>query len=333
MSYIEDEEGLPATTFTKDMLECLYENKGYSSEDITVIKTKHCSFVYHKCEDPEYVKEFLKQCSVRKPCAVFGSHRVADTYTFGIAENGEIKRYLYSDEYGDISDGEETEFEKLHPFKTLETFNDKPEDIDFIDEEYVFEMEKWFAGFDIENEDVEILEIKVYTPCEWNGNIYNNEETKIVQNLKRANTDYTAIFVAHNTENKTISITAEHLTENNERHPIYCDYVSFIHNTDEITLSLRRCIQAISTLDLNISHPTMASINNYFYSEIKNPKTNIAIITIDTEKRFMIGVSRYQRKGKRKKLTKKYINGYNMFYDLSPASIESLVKQTIKLIK
>lgn len=94
---------------------------------------------------------------------------------------------------------EETEFEKLHPFKTLETFNDKPEDIDFIDEEYAFEMEKWFAGFDIENEDVEILEIKVYTPCKWNGNKYNNIEAKIHNNLRLANAECSTIFVAHNT--------------------------------------------------------------------------------------------------------------------------------------
>ena len=331
-SFAEDENGLPAKKYTPDLLKRLFEDRFNYDDEMVVIKTKYGSFVYHKADEPEYTKQMLEKLSKTAPCGVFGSYRTTDVYTFGIAKNGKVEKYVYTDNEDIINEGEETEFEKTHPFKLLGEEETKPENVHYINEEYIFEIAKWFAGFDIENEDVKILDIKVYKPCPFDGFISNDNVDKITKNLAKAGTDCIGIMISHNKEFKSIVISCENVTEDNQRNVIYCDEISLIKNKKEIDLSFRRCLQAISTLDLSTSHPTLADINNY-YTQVNNPKSNIAFVLIDTENKFMIGISKFQSKGKKLPPANNYVPHSNLSYSLGEYTLKDLVKSAIKFIK
>lgn len=331
-NYAEDENGLPTKKYTKDLLDRLFNDRFDNDNEMVVIKTKYGSFVYHKADEPDYAKEMLEKFSKNAPCGVFGSYRTTDVYTFGIANNGRVERYVYTDEEDTVIEGRETEFEQTHPFKLLGEEETKPEEVPYIDEEYVFEIAKWFAGFDIENEDVKILDIKFYKPCPFNGNLTADIVSHITNNLNKAGTDCIGIMISYDRDYKSVIISCENVAEDQKRNVIYCDEINFIKNKKEIDLSFRRCLQAIATLDLTQSHHTLTHITHY-YTALNDPKSNIAFVLIDTENKFMIGISKYQKNGKRLPPATNYIPHTNLFYTLSDYTLNTLIKSAIKFIK
>ena len=122
----------------------------------------------------------------------------------------------------------ETEFEQNKPFTYLT--DPVKKDCKFINEDYVFEYAKWFTGFDIENEDVEILDMKTYSPCEFSGILPNNIEEQITKNLMNAGTETIGIFISHNKDEKQVVISAENIIDKEKRYPIYCDTISYLKN-------------------------------------------------------------------------------------------------------
>ncbi|MBQ8424738.1 MAG: hypothetical protein IJX17_01800 [Clostridia bacterium] len=325
----EDEDGIPTKKYTKEHLESCFDNLFYGDKAITVIKTKYGSFIYHKADDHEYIKSFLKQNSIKKPCGIFGSYRTTNVFTFGIAENGEIQRYFYTDDEDAIDEGAPTEFEKDRPFTYLLDSTEK--NCKSINEDYIFDYAKWFTGFDIENEDVEILDMKTYYPCEFSGILSKNIEKEITHNLMKAGTDTIGIFVSYNKAEKQVVIAAENIIDKETRYPIYCDTVSFINNKKEIDLSLRRCLQAISTLDLKTENKTMTSIYD-FYNDIHDENASIANITIDIERKFLVAIFSYTKNGKTTK-SRFCFPSYNMFYSLPKRILKKIRKRVIKFIK
>ena len=326
----EDDEGLPKKTYTRDDLEAAFEGRFDNFGDITVIKTNFGTFLYYGENDHEKIKEFMKKISKKKPCAFFGSYRTTSVYTFGFAENGEVKRYFYSDESKSYDEGEPLAFEKERPFTYLT--NPKELDCKYINEEYIFDYAKWFAGFDIENQDVKILDMKSYYPCEFNGILTTNAEEKLTKNLIAAGIDAIGIFISYNKYNKRVIISASNNVDQNTSHKIYFDEISYFDNFEEIFISFKRCIQAISTLNLNESHKTISyHHDNHIISPDKY--TNAAMVLIDTEKKFMIAASKFIKKGKRVSTGKFYLPNVNLFYNLAEDTLKKVLKNALKIIK
>lgn len=326
----EDDEGLPKRVYTRYDLENAFENRFDDFGDITVIKTNFGTFLYYGENNHENIKDFMKKISKKNPCAFFGSYRTTSVYTFGLAENGEVKRYFYSDESIDFNEGEPSDFEKERPF----TYLTNPKDVDYkyINEEYIFEYAKWFAGFDIENQDVKILDMKTYYPCEFNGILTTNAEEKLTRNLISSGIDAIGIFISYNKYNKKVIISASNNVDINNSHIIFFDEISYLHNFDEIFISFKRCIQAISNLNLNESHKTISyHHNNHIISPDKY--TNASMILIDTEKKFMIGASKFIKKGKRVPTGKLYLPNVNLFYNLSEETLKKVLTKALKIIK
>ena len=327
----EDDEGLPAKKYTSDDLERAFENRFSKDEDIIVIKTNFGTFLYHGNNDHEYVKNFLKLISSKnKSCAVFGSYRTTDVYTFGLAENGEVKRYFYSDESTSFDEGTPSQFEKENPFTYLT--DPVKKDCKYINESYIFDYAKWFAGFDIETQDVKILDIKFYKPCELDGTIPENVEQRITRNLLTSGTDVVPIFISYNKEYKNVIISASNIINEKTQYTIYFDEVSLLDNYKEILLSFKRCIQAVATFNLSENHKTICP--PHLNHTTKPDKTvNTAMVMIDTEKKFLIGVSKFIKKGKRVATSKLYLPNYNMFYDLNDETLEKILKRVARIIK
>jgi len=325
----EDDEGLPKKKYSIEDLERAFDSRSYNSDEITVIKTNFGTFLYYNCNDHEKIKNFLKQISKNKSCGFFGSHRVSDVYTFALAENGEVTRYFYSDEGESIDEGTPTKFEQENPFTYLT--NPIENDYKFIDEEYVFNYAKWFANFDIETQDVKILDMKSYYPTNLNGQLPENIEDKITRNLLISGVDCIGVFFAYNKAEKRVTIAVENIIDN-DRFEIYCDEISYLNNYKEIELSFKRCLQALATYKLNENHKTTYSIDS-FKNQITDKNSNIAMLTIDTEKKFLIGTSRFTKKGKRVPIGKFYWPNFNMFYELNDFTIKKLLKRILKLIK
>ena len=330
--FVEDSNGLPAKKYTKDILDRLFGERFDNDDEMVVIKTKYGSFVYHKANEPDYAKQMLKAFSKNAPCGVFGSYRTTDVYTFGFANNGKVERYIYTGDDDIISEGSKTEYETTHPFKLLGEEETMPEEVDYIDEEYVFQIAKWFAGFDIETQEVKILDIKIYKPCSFDGNIDASAPLKVAKNFKAAGIDSIGIMVSHDKSCKSVVISCENVDDDGNRHIVYCDEIGGIKDKKEMLLSLKRCIQAIYNLDLTKSNETLFDINN-FYTKVKDPDSSIAFILIDTEKKFMVGVSKYQYKGKRLPTETNYVPYTNLFYNLGETTLKDVLKQAIKLIK
>lgn len=151
-------------------------------EGYTEIRTNYGSVVYHSFPDVDEIKEFLVRNSMRKPCAVFGSHRTVDVYLFGFADKSKVNRLFFQEEVDPILEGERTEYEDRIGLD----LDSVPEDDLFVamDEEKVFQLANQFVGFDIENDDVEILGVYYYTKLTEEDYIAKKEDkTTLVDNV------------------------------------------------------------------------------------------------------------------------------------------------------
>ena len=197
-----------------DDLSKLYYQKPHL---LVVLKTKYGSFIKCDFKDDEYLRDFITKNS-EIFCAAFTSHRVSDSYTFGFAEKGEIKRYFSVEEGEVINEGLESIYEKDVEHKLKEPTEE--ELISYVDESDIMSIIKNCVGFDIEEEDVEILDCRVY---EWSGtepNVPKDIVPKIFENLAKYNIKSASIQFGKSRKSKNIIIIASVNMDDNE-HFIY----------------------------------------------------------------------------------------------------------------
>lgn len=316
--------------FTTAHLDDCFDLGRIGTKDLIILKTNKGYFIYHYIDDHEYVKEFLKQNSLNASCGVFGSYRTSDVYMMGIADKGNIIRYVYSDEEGDIVEGEPTTYEKQGNLDL--SVGDDGYLNNFLNEEDVFEYAKWFMGFDIENQDVKILDILHYTPCTLNGNLPLETAKVLAVSMIKQKVEELGIMFSYNTKTKILTISCQYIPNPNNVYNIYCDNVYSIKDKEEFILSLNRCIQACITFDLHTDHKTMSNVDDYYHS-INNKDYNIALCVIDIEKKFLIGISLFQKKGKRLPQNMASVLKGGLLYNLSKNDILEIYKIVKKLVK
>lgn len=295
---LDKDSSKPKGRYTEDELWGYFESYHLGqADDIVVFETDKGYFIYHKCDDIDYTRDFLiRHSSGGLSCGVFGSYRTSDVFLFGIARDGVIDRLVYSDENGDSVEGEGTPYEKRVGLDLSLDSDGRLEH--YINEETVFEYAKWFAGFDIENEDIKLLDIRVYSPCDYDSGLIPNAKEQVMSNMFKCNVEDIGIMVSHNTATKETTVSCENVVGDKEC-VIYCDTFQGL-DMDDFFESVNRCISALAILDLNQSHKTMSSINDYKYA-LGNKKCNITMIVIDTERKFMASVLPIQKKGKKLK--------------------------------
>lgn len=310
-------------TYKPEDIEGLFEDGRLGTDDLILIKTKYGYFCYHKVDDIEYVKEFLKTNSKVARCGVFGSYRTSDVYLMGVARSGEIDRLLYNEDGNDpVIEGEPTQFEKDNNLFVSE--DDFSSQVKFFNEENVFSYAKWLAGFDIENEDVEILEVLYYVRVPFSSEIEGNMVQNIYAAFGQHRIKDIPIMIGYNREENQVVIACENVKKSGKRNVIYCDVVYGVDNKQEFLASLKRCFNAIFTLDLNDSSGTLYDISCY-YNQLKNRKCNMACYIIDVERKFMNSITLFQKKGR---IVKQ--NAWNMFlygkihYTLNSAVLEDI---------
>lgn len=240
----------------------------HGTDSLIEIKTNHGSVIFHEVDDHEYVKEFLAKNSKLAPCAFFGSYRTSNVYMFGYAENGKLKRFMYTDDGETEVVGEQTEIEKKCNLN-FEKADDSPHLKEFIDDNQMFEMAQTFVPFDIENDDVEILSITQYDPIKVQDTKQNGEEKpqapqiekidvergfthkiefglRNIMHLQNINTF--RIFISKNKNDNNLYI-ASFLWWKDDLFEIYSDIVD-IKNRHEFNRSIARCMNVLSCYTL-----------------------------------------------------------------------------------
>ena len=287
---IVDDKGVK---YDEDYFWALFDEGREIEDDIILVKTKYGYFCYHNTSDSEVVKDFLIKASKNAPCGVFGSYRTVDVYLAGIAENGKVKRFLYTEEGEAVIEGERTAFEIENNFDARE--EDFESQLDFFDEENIFSYAKWFAGFDIENEDVEVMDVIHLTPCPLSDKLDGDIVKNIYTAFNRNGLLDIAISFAYDKSNGETIIACENVVDNN-RYAIYCDSTD-LNNKEEFLSSLKRCFNAIISYNLNENNKTMTSISSY-YSCLKNKNCNVVCYLLDIERKFMNSLLLLQKRGK-----------------------------------
>ena len=321
--YDPEEFKQPDYTFDYDTNQI--QTKGYD-----ILQTKYGYFVYHYFHEIDEVREFLKQNSINKPCAVFGSHRVGDVYLVGIAENGEIKRLLYFEDGEAIIEGEPTEFEIQH------NYNVKGDDfesiIHFFKEDMVFEYAKWFAGFDIETEDVEIQDMKYYMPVPFKTEINSNLGIEIKNNMINQKVNLVAILIAYDKVEDEVVVAGINF-EAEDPIILYCDKIYGLADQEEIKISLKRSLNAISELDLRQFQSLMFA-ERFIREKINNKNCSIAMLTINAQKDYMLNYGYFQTNGKIVKWNaiSQLFKG-KVYFDLNNSVIDDICARCVKNLK
>lgn len=328
---VEDNDGNPLKFLTQESFENIVDNRFNHDDDFLVINTTKGCFVYGS-SDLDKIKENLILLSKNSKCAAFGNYRTSDVYCFGEAVNGNLARLFYVDEYNCINIGEESSFEKKHPFSY---FDEEGKQInptrEYIDEEYVFDYANNHLNTNMETEDFEVIDVKSYVYCELDGVLDNEIEKQIATNLRKYNIDSIAIFLTHNKKENFITISCENVLDNTSRFSVFADEVYDVNRIKKIKLSFNRCLQAIATKNLNSQNNTLSSMG-IVHSRFADKSSSVVCITIDTENKFMIGTNSIKKRGK-KIISNKYLPGKNLFYSLDKEIIDKLVNKAIKQLK
>lgn len=316
--------------FTKTHLDDCFDMGRIGTNDLIILKTNRGAFIYHYIDDHEYVKTFLKQNSLKAPCGVFGSYRTSDVYMLGIADKGEIIRYAYSYDGGDVVEGGPTQYEKDGNLNL--SLNEDGYLNNYLNEEDIFNYAKWFMGFDIEHEEVKILDIEFYKPCNLNGILPQKTAEVLTVSMIKQNVEELGIMFSYDKKSKELIISCQNVIDENNTNTIYCDRIYSLKDKKEFILSLKRCLQACITLDMRSENKTLYPIHSYYY-KVNNPDCNIALCVIDIEKKFLVGVSLLQKNGKRLKLSTKSVKKGGLLYNLSADELEEIYKIVKKLVK
>ena len=167
----------------------------------------------------------------------------------------------------------------------------------------------------------------VYTPCGFSEEPIPNAKEKIMKNMFKHNVEELGVMITYNKDLKETTVSLEI-----EKSVIFCETFNGL-GVDSFMCTMHRCIDAITTLDLTTSHITISPINDYRYA-IGNKKCNIALLVIDTERKFMSSVIAIQKKGKHLKpgflsvMTKGLIT-----YDVTDYELSRVYDKCLKILK
>lgn len=295
----------------------------HGTDSILEIKTKFGSVIFHVVDDHEYVKKFLVDNSKNKPCAFFGSYRTSNVYMFGYAENGELKRFMYTDDGVTEILGTQTEIERQCNLN----FEKEPDSChlkDFIDDNEMFSMAQVFVPFDIENDDIEILSITRYEPKS-SDNSKDKLDTLVKEPALKSDFSI-SVDLKNNMHNQKINTFRIFLSKNKNDNNLYV--VSFLNSNDTLikiysdiidfddakafAVSMKNCITLLSNYKIR---EETGCVNNFdaCYNKSIDPDFQ-AVIQIDLKYCYDGNYSVFENfhyVKRNKKLVKKW---YNFFF-------------------
>lgn len=242
--YKEDDVGYLYNLFG----DYLYPESNYILE----IKTINGSFIFHKGDNHDYVKNFLKVNSKDAPCAYFSSFRISDDYIFAYAKNGEIQRYICNSEEGSFIEGNITEAER----KCGLNYSMDEDDCfitPYVHEDDIVNIAKQIIPFDIEK-DIKILAINLYQKNKnkiayTDKNITTTLSPEIIlnihNNLKKQDRISAGISVLKKKKSDKAYILCIDFKNDN---PLYADIIN-IKNKEEFINSITKCLNVLSSAD------------------------------------------------------------------------------------
>lgn len=337
----------------EDYFWALWEDGHIGLGDLTIVETNVGNFVYNKIED-DFAKEFIRQNSKVAPCGFFGSYRTVDNYKIGIAEKGEITRFLSFEEADAIIEGEPTEFEYLEEDKVGEDFSSQ---IHFFNEDRVCRYAKWFVGYDYEEQDVEVIRIRSYStrepaesvdqdieekkiePAEktvenkYDCRLPQNAKAKIISHLEKYKVPDLALLVAKKRGENAITIACKNVN-NDPQNYIYVSKVYDVKNERIVNEELKRCINAILVSDPNNENENSPLSRDAIEKLLGNYRTDILTAIIDVERKFMFNVMKIQKKGKKLKpnIFSVLLKG-KIYHDLDEFTLKDFYSLFIKKLK
>ena len=280
------------------------------TEHIVMLKTKFGTIVFHKFNDTNYIKEFLAQNSKKAPCAFFGTHRVSESHIIGIASEGKVNRFIYNTEDKHIVEGKRTEFEQKNGYTfnfgefgdVVKKFDDEKKDRS-INESDVYEMAKDFRGFDVLNNDVEILDYKIYKYEPISSKVNNNIIVDINNKLKSLKVPELKIGYIYFKKNKHFCMAI--LNPLNKEQFLYGSKLFEIENKEEMKKDFYRALNFCKNSDmteyLNEDIKTMCFL---FEAKLRYSEIDLMIDTEFPEDIYMSKVIENSRKVNGKKVTK-----------------------------
>ena len=312
--YLKDTSNLDLTSyeFKEDMLpeiledydpedvgqlyDAFDENMYGGSDDIIEIKTKYGSIIFHKGNDHEYVKEFLKHNSKNSIAAFFASFRVSDDYIFAYAENEEIKRYMCNSEEGCLLEGNKTQAEiECNLNYTLE---DEYSFIEpYVDEDDIVNLASKIIPFDTQG-DVEILAINYYKkiielddksiPTKIDSDIVYNIHSNLIKNNEKV----AGITINKAKNNDLVYILSFFMNSDNI---LYSDIVN-LKDKQKFIDSISRCLNVLSNNNYT-SNPGHISKAMEVINFVKNnPKLTQISITTNIKYPNVLSISKMNSK-------------------------------------
>ena len=284
------ENGYTAENFAK-----LYSDIHSGTKDLALIKTSQGTIIFHEFSDHEYVKEFLKQNSKNKPCGIFGSHRVGDVYQIGIAENGEIKRYIFSDESENILEGKKTDYEKKAGKKYKLDEDGFFEE--FLDEDDVYEYAKDFLPFNVEDADVEVLDFKFYKYMETDANVDEKIMQKIHNNLIKNGVEsigFSIFYIPKKKESYMIGVQKM----NGKDCFVFAEEIFDLNDKAEVETVFNRALKTYATKNYEDCKYPNGFMLHYSVNELKS-KQNVVSFMVESEDPGVMSCGLIKRKSKK----------------------------------
>lgn len=311
----------------------IYREVGYSSNNIALIKTNFGTIVFNRCNEHEYVKKFLIRNSKNKPCALFLTNRISETHLVAIAENGELKRYIYFAEDGHVLEGKQTLFEKKNNINLKLDERGCFEKV--LNEGLVYDYSLDFMGFN-KNDDIEILDFKFYKleefvkDVECSDSISNDIIFKINANLENYNLSNISINIVKFEGDKSCYITCSP-TIGDKSYYLFNRQVTNIKNKKEFTKLFNMALNVLA--DCNYKEFTRISLEGYFFYRLFhefNYDMCSAMIDNDDKGSLCIGLSIKDKKHLSESVIVKKMIDFSRF---CPQDVKIIHKYVIKNLK
>ena len=320
---------------SEDFCSC-FDDSRIGTKDIVEIKTNKGTIIYHEIEDLEYVKEFLKTNSQVKPCGVFGSHRVGDVYMAGYAENGEIQRFMFTDQDQMVLEGENKTIEE----KCGLVFELDQDGLftEIFNEDDILKYAKEFIPFDFENEEVEILEVNIYvrkeqpTPeVEPLSSILQNDIIKQINlNLDVQQLSEIGMIISKRKKDDKLYIFSMY-TEGENHYKLFGDVIENYKNKKEVIDSISKCFNLWANCNYRKNQPYTklfdACVGVYAFGK----KTNALTFFVDNDKPGMVSAMQVKANGK-KLPEKKLIKSVYLKYNFEPKDLDAIYNHIVKFL-
>lgn len=279
----------------------VYSKAEYDSYDIVYLKTNRGVFLFHGGSKHEYVMDFLEKATQNTAGAFFATHRVSDTHQIGIAENGELKRYLYYGEDGHILEGDEqTPYEKKKKIKFK--LDEDEFFVNDIDEETVYNYASDFMKFD-RTEDLKILDFKYYsyepfsTLPEYDSNIDDNIIYQIHDNLEKQGLEDISFYFTKYEEDDMIDCSCI-VKENETIYYVFSKIIKNIKKKKDFKDLLFSCLKALATC--NFREYTKSPLQYYLHAQLlQKVKYDMCTLIVDNEDKGSLAVSLTMKKSEK----------------------------------